>query len=612
MQKKISRDQGVEIIMGYVKTLTSLPGVYRMLGAEGDVLYVGKAKNLKKRVVNYTRPEKQTLRIQRMIALTRSMEFVTTHTEAEALLLEVNLIKSLKPRYNILFKDDKSFPYILLTQGDLPSRLIVHRGAKTLEGDYFGPFASGQAVRETLEILARVFKLRTCLDSVYKNRTRPCLQYYIKRCTGPCANRVSREAYDEQVAETKQFLMGKTQDLQKNLAKKMEMASDARHYEQAAIFRDQIQVLTKTQEEQAVYLQGIDDVDVVALARLHGKVAVQIFFFRNGANYGSRSFFPKHDALDSDEDILEAFLTWFYADREAPKQILLNKKVPDQTLFQQLFSERLKYHVYITVPQRGFRLQLVQQAEKNALEALAQKLSDVGSTTQLLEGVARVFGLAHPPQRIEVYDNSHNQGKDAYGAMIVATPEGFDKKSYRKFSIKKAEAHQHGGDDYAMMREVLERRFKNAASEQLPDLIILDGGKGQLSSVVEVMQALGVMHIPLVAIAKGPDRNAGRERFFLPNQPPFSLDHTDPVLYYLQRLRDESHRFVIGTHRQKKQKGMTVSQLDQVIGIGPKRKKDLLQHFGSVKAIAEAGVGDLKKVPGISQATAQIIYDFFH
>ncbi|MFN7662128.1 MAG: excinuclease ABC subunit UvrC [Alphaproteobacteria bacterium] len=612
MQKKPLRPQGVDIIAGYVKTLTSAPGVYRMIAEGGDVLYIGKAKNLKKRVVNYTRPEKQTVRIQRMISFTRSMEFITTHTEAEALLLEVNLIKSLKPRYNILFRDDKSFPYILLTKGELPSRLVVHRGAKNLEGDYFGPFASGQAVRETLEILARVFKLRTCVDSVYKNRTRPCLQYYIRRCTGPCTNRVSPEGYEEQVAQTRQFLMGKTHDLQKTLAQKMESASQERHYEQAAILRDQIQVLTKTQEEQGVYLQGIDDVDVVALARLHGKVAIQVFFFRNGANYGSRSFFPKHDVLDTDEEILEAFLTWFYGDREPPKQILLNKKIPNQEEFQQLFSEGVPYHVYISVPQRSFRLQLVHQAEKNALEALAAKLADVGTTTQLLEGVARVFGLAHPPQRIEVYDNSHNQGKQAYGAMIVATPEGFDKKSYRKFSIKRVDGHQHGGDDYAMMREVLERRFKNAAPEQFPDLVILDGGRGQLSSVMEVMQDLGVMHIPLVAIAKGPDRNAGRERFFLPNQPPFSLEHTDPVLYYLQRLRDESHRFVIGTHRQKKQKGMTVSQLDQIAGIGPKRKKDLLQHFGSVKAISEAGVADLKKVTGISQATAQIIYDFFH
>ena len=595
-----------------MKKLTSAPGVYRMFDEQNNVLYVGKAKNLKKRVTSYTQPEKQTIRIQRMIASTQRMEFVTTHTESEALLLEVNLIKSLKPRYNILFRDDKSFPYILLTKGNLPSCLKVHRGAKTAEGDYFGPFASRQSVGKTLDILARVFKLRTCTDSVYKNRKRPCLQYHIKRCTAPCVNFVSEENYASQVGQAHQFLLGKTQALQKTLAKKMEHSSKERLYESAKELRDQIQALTKIQEEQGIFVKGVENLDVIAVARSQDKVAVQIFLFRNGTNYGSRSYFPKHNSKDTDEDILEAFLSWFYATEEPPKEVLLNIKIKEEDSLQQILSDRSNHRVHLIVPQRGIRLKVVQQAQKNALESLALKLADLSSTKKLLEGVATVFGLPEAPKRIEVYDNSHSQGKEAYGAMIVATHDGFDKKSYRKFSIKNTEAHVKGGDDYAMMREVLERRFKKADSENFPDLVILDGGKGQLSAGVGVLQALGLMHIPIAAIAKGPDRNAGRETFHLPNQPMFSLEKDNPVLYYLQRLRDESHRFVIGTHRHKKQKKVQQSKLDEIKGIGAKRKKELLQHFGSVKAISEAGVSDLKKVEGISQAMAKIVYDFFH
>ncbi|HCI48571.1 MAG: excinuclease ABC subunit C [Alphaproteobacteria bacterium RIFCSPHIGHO2_01_FULL_41_14] len=612
MKNKSSLEKGVEIIQSYVKTLSSAPGVYRMLDDQCAVLYVGKAKNLKKRVVSYTRPEKQTIRIQRMISLTRTMEFVTTHTEGEALLLEANLIKSLTPRYNVLFRDDKSFPYILLTRGELPPALTLHRGAKTEAGDYFGPFASTQAARKTLEILSRVFKLRTCTSSVYKNRTRPCLQYYIKRCTAPCVAKVSAVDYEQQVENARQFLLGKTHTLQKRLAQQMEEASAARFYERAAHLRDQIQALTKTQEEQGVYLKGAENLDVIALVRLHGKAAVQIFFFRHGSNYGSRSYFPKYDPADTDEEILEAFVSWFYAGAAVPKQVLLNKALPEQETLEKMLSEQAGYAVTLEVPQQGKRFQLIQQAEKNAKEVLASKLVETASSKKIWQEVARLFALPTLPKRIEVYDNSHNQGREAYGVMIVATPEGFDKKAYRTFGIKNVTAHEHGGDDYAMMREVLNRRFQKAEPAQFPDLVLLDGGQGQLSAGLQVMQELGVMHIPIAAIAKGPDRNAGREKFFLPNQAPFSLEPTDPVLYYLQRLRDEAHRFAIGAHRQKKQKAVTGSQLDDIKGIGAQRKKDLLQHFGSVKAISGAGVADLKKVTGISQAIAQTIYDFFH
>lgn len=612
MKKKNSLTQGVEVIQRYTKTLTSSPGVYRMLDEKSDVLYVGKAKNLKKRVTSYTHPEKQTIRIQRMISLTRSMEFIVTHTEGEAFLLEGSLIKSLAPRYNILFRDDKSFPYIVLTGGSLPPALVMHRGAKTTEGEYFGPFASSYAARKTLETLSRVFKLRTCTANVYKNRSRPCLQYYIKRCTAPCVNKVSVDDYAQQVAHVRQFLSGKTHTLQKKMAREMEEASEARFYERAAHLRDQIQALTKTQEEQGVYLKTDDTLDVIALVRLEGKVAIQVFFFRHGANYGNRSYFPKFDPQDTNEEILEAFVSWFYVGRGAPKRVLLNILPTEQETLEKMISDQSGHTVKFEQPKRGKGAQLVAQAEKNAKEGLAAKVVETASTKKILESLVRLFGLPQTPKRIEVYDNSHNQGRQAYGALIVATPEGFEKKSYRRFEIKQTQHHQKGGDDYAMMREVLQRRFHKADPDCFPDLVLLDGGRGQLSVGLEVMQELGVMHIPIAAIAKGHERNAGRERFFLPNQESFSLEMTDPVLYYLQRLRDEAHRFVIGTHRQKKQKSVQTSRLDDIKGIGSKRKKELLQHFGSLQAIAEAGVADLKKVEGISQSLAQLIYDFFH
>lgn len=607
----LSLEKGIQVISGYVKKLTSSPGVYRMLNGDGDVLYVGKAKNLKKRVSSYTRPQKQTIRIQRMVAMTEKMEFVTTHTEAESLLLEANLIKSLKPRYNILFKDDKSFPYILLTKGDLPARLVFHRGTKSGPGTYFGPYASRHAVWKTLDTLSRIFKLRTCTDNVLKNRSRPCLQYHIKRCSGPCVGRVTEAEYDEQIAQAHQFLSGKTQVLQKKLAQKMQAASQARQYELAAELRDQIEALTKTQEAQGVHIQSVNNADVVAASRSQGKVAVQLFFFRNGANHGSRTFFPKHSPEDTDEDVLEAFLSWFYVDQEPPPYIFVNRKLGDQEMLSEMLAQNVRHGVTIRMPQKGILAQLVKDAEKNAAEALALKLSDRLSTEKLLQGVAVAFGLAYPPKRIEVYDNSHNLGQDAYGAMIVATPDGFDKKSYRKFGIKETAHHQDGGNDYAMMQEVLTRRFKKVENNR-PDLVILDGGPGQLSAGLEAMAAVGVTDIPVVAIAKGPERNAGREKFHMTGRTSFMLRPDDPVLYYLQRLRDESHRFVIGAHRQKKQKTVQGSALDEIPGIGAKRRRDLLQHFGSLNAIAGAGVEDLKKVDGISAKTAKTIYDYFH
>lgn len=612
MKKQSSLEKGIDIIRSYVKNLTAFPGVYRMLDREGTVLYVGKAKNLKNRVTSYTHPEKQSIRIQRMISLTHSMEFIITHTEGEALLLEANLIKSLTPRYNVLFRDDKTFPWILLTQEGLPAALTLYRGAQTQKGEYFGPFASTQAARKTLEILSRIFKLRTCTDSVYKNRTRPCLQYYIKRCTAPCVEKVSFQDYERQVQNAKIFLEGKTTVLQKKLAHQMEEASASRFYERAAQLRDQIQALTKTQEEQGVYLKTQDTFDVVALNRIQEKVAIQVFFFRNGGNYGNRSYFPKFDEEDSNTEIMEAFLSWFYADRYAPGRVLVNILPEEKDTLEKMISQQSGHGVKLECPKRGKGKQLIAQAEKNARESIMTKMTETASTKKILEGLTRLFGLSAFPKRIEVYDNSHNQGRQAYGAMIVATPEGFEKKSYRRFEIKQTDFHTQGGDDYAMMREVIYRRFQKADPQNFPDLLLLDGGKGQLSVVVQVMQDLGVMHIPVAAIAKGPDRNAGRERFFLPNQEPFSLDPKDPILYYLQRLRDEAHRFVIGTHRQKKQKGVRTSQLDEIRGIGAARKKALLQHFGSVKAVSEAGVPDLKKVEGISESIARLIYNFFH
>lgn len=607
----ISLEKGIHAIQSYARNLQGKPGVYRMLGKKGEVLYVGKAKNLKKRVLSYTRPDKLSIRIQRMISLTEKMEFIITHTESEALLLEVNLIKNLKPRFNILFSDDKSFPYLLLTKGPLPAQILTYRGAKKVPGDYFGPFASKHHVEKTLEIIAKVFQLRTCSDTMFKGRIRPCLQYHIKRCTAPCVGKISWEAYAKIVEKARQFLLGHGQELQEGLSKEMHKASENLDFEKAAALRDQIQALTKIQEEQGAFVRHIKDADIIALIHESGKTAVQVFFFRYGSNYGSRVYFPTHEQDASIESILSAFLSWFYTKSTPPKEILVNYSVEDQKTLQDTLSIYAGHKVMIIHPQKGPRKQLLQQVETNAREALALKISGDAKTHTLHKSLQAALNLAHTPHRIEVYDNSHLYGTNAYGVMIVSNLEGFDKKAYRKFSIKNKSQQPKGGDDYAMMREVLWRRFHKADVQGLPDLIILDGGKGQLSIGITTLNELN-LDIPILAIAKGEERNAGREKLYMEERPPIILEHTDPVLYYLQRLRDEAHRFAIGTHRYKRQKSGLSSALDDIKGIGPKRRKALLHYFGSVRAIADAGIQDLQKVTGINQKFAEIIYDYFH
>ena len=604
----ISLKGGIDIIKDYVKHLSSAPGVYRMLSSKGEVLYVGKAKNLKKRVASYTQPQRLPLRLQRMVSLTVTMEFVITHTEGEALLLESNLIKSLGPRFNVLLKDDKSFPYILITDHPKAPEIVMHRGAKARLGDYFGPFASRQSAYQTLEILIRVFKLRTCTDNSFNARKRPCLQYYIKKCSAPCVDLVTHADYLQSVKAAREFLQGKTHLLQEQLAQRMEEASQQMHYEKAAIYRDQIKSLTQIQQQQDIHVQDMEDVHVIVGIKDHGKVSIQVFFFRHGSNYGNCSYFPSHDKHQSLEEVLEAFVGLFYADKKPPRELLANVKLPEQTWLQEALTEKAGHKVKLTVPMRGPRAQVVQGAVHNAREALARKLAEQQSQGAILEQLKDLFGLPETPQRIEVYDNSHLQGTNAYGVMIVANAEGFDKKAYRKFKIQEAAPD----DDYAMMREVLQRRFRNAEEGPLPDLILLDGGKGQLSSGQEVLDELG-LDLKLVAVAKGPDRNAGREKFFLPGQPDhIEIDHTSPLIYYLQRLRDEAHRFAIGTHRAKRIKDLSRSQLDDIPGIGAVRKKALLHHFGSFRHVSEAGLADLEKAPGISKKMAKMIYGYFH
>ncbi|MCE9508380.1 MAG: excinuclease ABC subunit UvrC [Alphaproteobacteria bacterium] len=591
---------GAQIIESFVKTLPGLPGIYRMLNAAGDVLYVGKAKNLKKRVDSYTQPQKQPLRIQRMIAQTAHMEFATTHTETEALLLEANLIKKLKPRYNILLRDDKSFPYILIT-GDHDFPLVTkHRGAKTRKGEYFGPFASGSAVNETLAVLHKAFMLRNCPDSIFAERTRPCLQYQIKRCTAPCVAKVSREEYAKQVDMARQFLSGKSRKIQERLVREMQDASERRDFESAAGFRDRIRALTHIQSHQTVRFDG----DIHALYQKDGLSCVQVFFFRGGQNFGNRAYFPRHETDETPEDILAAFIMQFYANKPVPEEILVNVNVSEKPVMAKALDTTL------TRPVRGGKKELLDMAVKNAREALERKRATDASQSEILEKLAGHFGLDAPPERIEVYDNSHISGTHALGAMIVAGPEGFQKSSYRKFNM------DNSGDDVGMMREMITRRFqpllKDDTNAPWPDLLLIDGGQGQLNAVLQVMADLGVSDVPVVAIAKGPDRNAGRERFFIPGKPPFSLEPNDPVLYFLQRIRDEAHRFAITSHRAKRSKAIAANPLDEVPKIGAKRKKALLLHFGSAKAVAESGLADLQKVEGISKAMAKKIYDFFH
>jgi len=607
---------GAAVIEACVKTLPGSPGVYRMLNAAGEPLYVGKAKHLKKRVTAYTQPQKQSVRIQRMIAATASMEFTTTHTEAEALLLEANLIKKLKPRYNILLRDDKSFPYILITGDHDYPQVTKHRGARDRKGEFFGPFASGFAVNETLAVLHKAFLLRNCSDHIFALRTRPCLQYQIKRCTAPCVAKVTQRQYAEQVDMARQFLEGRSRAIQEDFAAKMQDASERLDFEEAAAYRDRIRALTQIQAEQTVNIEGIDSADVFAIHRDAGASCVQVFFFRAGQNFGNRAYFPRHEKDEDSTAILAAFIAQFYTNKPIPREIIVNGDVEAQSVMEQALREKAGYKVTILKPQRGDRKTLVDMAAKNAREALARRMADAQAQEAMFEKLAEVFGMDSPPERIEVYDNSHISGSHTLGAMIVATPEGLQKNAYRKFNAK---GEIKGGDDYAMMREMLSRRFQSllkAEAEGMPavwpDLLLIDGGQGQLSAALEALTELGIGDICVVAIAKGPDRNAGRERFFMPGRDAFSLPPDDPVLYFLQRLRDESHRFAITSHRARRSKAIGATPLDSVAGIGARRKKALLLHFGSAKAVAEAGVADLQKVAGISKAVAERIYAFFH
>ena len=613
-------EAGSAVIRGHLKTLPNAPGVYRMLDSNGDALYVGKAKSLRKRVANYLQIAKLPNRLKRMVAETATMEFVTTHTEVEALLLESNLIKRLMPRYNILMRDDKSFAYIRIGRDHPFPELTKHRGRTDKAADYYGPFASAGAVNRTITALQRGFMLRNCSDAMLASRTRPCLQYQIKRCTAPCVARVSEADYAAQVAQTRAFLSGRSTAIQADLAARMQKASDAMDYEAAALLRDRIQALTSMQARQDINVVGIDEADIIAAHQEGGHTCIEIFFFRQGRNYGNRAYFPSHDRQQEIPEVLAAFIAQFYENKPAPPLVMISHEVAETELLQAALTARSDRKVELCVPQRGDKKRLIDHALLNAREALGRRMSESASQARLLDGVAAAFGLEQAPQRIEVYDNSHIGGTNAIGGMIVAGPEGFLKTSYRKFNMRGIEAGTYeGGDDYAMMKEMLTRRFARALREDperaeggWPDLVLIDGGQGQLGIAHAVMAELGITELPLVAIAKGPDRNAGRERFFMPGCAPFSLDAKDPVLYYLQRLRDEAHRFAIGTHRAKRAKALVRSPLDEITGIGPSRKKALLHHFGSARAVEQAGLGDLEAAPGISKMVAQKVYDHFH
>jgi excinuclease ABC subunit C len=612
-----SLEAGTAAIRAYARRLQDKPGVYRMLGAKEDVLYVGKAKSLKKRVTSYTQGNRLPVRLQRMVALTRRMEFIETHTEVEALLLESNLIKKLRPRFNILLRDDKSFPYILIT-GDHDYPLVTkHRGSKKRKGRYYGPFAGAGDVNRTIAILQRAFMLRNCSDNVFAGRSRPCLQYHIRRCTAPCVGKVSKEAYAKQVAQAEDFLEGRSDKIQAQYISAMQEASASQDYEAAAEYRDRIRALASVQAHQDINVEGLGNTDVLALAQKEGQSCVQVFFFRAGRNYGNRSYFPRHDSEEPPENILAAFMAQFYENKPVPKNILVSHAPTEHALLEKAFTSKAGHKVTIAQPTRGARKKLTLFARRNAEAALVQRLGERKSEAALLEGVAKVFDMDEAPKRIEVFDNSHISGAHMVGAMIVAGPEGFEKNSYRKFNIKQAAA----ADDYGMMREVLTRRFKKALEDDpdknapgsWPDLLLIDGGLGQLNAVQITLEELGIAGtLTVVSIAKGEDRHAGREQFFITGKKPFRLRENDPVLHYLQRLRDEAHRFAIGAHRAKRAKQITGSPLDEIPGIGARRKKALLHYFGSAKAVAQAGIEDLARVEGVSKAMAQAIYDYFH
>jgi excinuclease ABC subunit C len=607
---------GHEVIQDYLKTLDGSPGVYRMLNAASEVLYVGKARNLKARVSNYARPSGHSGRIARMIFETASMMFLTTRTELEALLLEQNLIKQLKPRYNVLLRDDKSFPNILISSEHPYPQIKKHRGKKSEKGAYFGPFASAGAVNRTLNQLQKVFLLRNCSDSMFESRTRPCLQYQIKRCSAPCVGKISAEGYATLVDDAKRFLEGKTTSVQSDLAKAMTEASAQMEFERAAALRDRIKALTQVQQTQGINPQGVTEADVVALHLEHGQACVQVFFIRANQSWGNRDFYPKTGAGAEEPEIMEAFLTQFYDDKDPPRLILLSHPVDNPDLVTEALTARAGRRVELAVPQRGEKAELVENATRNARESLARRMAESTTQNKLLSGLAEAFDLDAPPQRIEVYDNSHIQGAHAVGGMIVAGAEGFLKSQYRKFNIK-SEAGANS-DDFGMMKEVLTRRFERLLKEDperktdmWPDLLLIDGGAGQVSAVAEIMSELGVEDIPMVGVAKGIDRDAGKEEFHRPGDRPFALQRNDPVLYFIQRLRDEAHRWAIGAHRAKRAKAVSLTPLDDIPGIGATRKRALLQHFGSAKAVARAGVADLQAVDGISEAMAKTIADYF-
>jgi excinuclease ABC subunit C len=632
---------GRAVILNHAKLAPPSPGVYRMIDAKGDVLYVGKAKNIRKRIIAYARPTGYDPRIERMIAATAALEFVSTATETEALLLEANLIKRLRPRFNVLLRDDKSFPYILITADHWAPQILKHRGARTRDGNYFGPFASVWAVNRTITALQRAFLLRSCSDAFFESRTRPCLLYQIKRCSGPCTREIDFAEYGKLVREANAFLSGKSQAVKDELAAEMEKASAALEFERAAIYRDRLAALSAVQSHQGINPRGVEEADVFAVHQAGGFSCVEVFFFRTGQNWGNRAYFPKADRSLSAGEVLSAFLAQFYDDKPSPRCILVSHEIEERALLAEALSTKSGHKVEVSVPQRGERKELVDHALANAREALARKLAESSSQRKLLELVAEVLALPRPPRRIEVYDNSHIQGSNAVGAMVVAGPEGFQKNQYRKFNIRAADLVP--GDDFGMMREVLNRRFKRLMNEAprpmpgasdpgaqagepidiaggpddeaespWPDLVILDGGRGQLSAAQETLTALGIIDVPLVAVAKGVDRDAGMETFFLPGRDPFKLKPRDPVLYFIERLRDEAHRFAVGSHRIRRRRDIREAGLQEIPGIGPTRKRALLHHFGTLKAIERAAPADLAKVPGISAETARKIYDFFH
>ena len=616
-QALLGPERGASVIAREAKTAPAGPGVYRMIDADGEVLYVGKARSLKKRVQSYARAQAQNNRIARMIADTAGMEFVTTPTETEALLLEANLIKRLKPRFNVVLRDDKSFPFILIARDHPYPQILKHRGARGRKGDYFGPFASAGAVGRTINTLQRAFLLRSCSDSYFESRLRPCLLYQIKRCSAPCTGEISEGDYAALVDEALRFLTGESDEVKRRLHALMDEASLKQDYERAASFRDRLTALSHVQSHQGVNPVSVKDADVFAAHQEAGHTAIQVFFFRTGHNWGNRAYFPRADKSVGVEEVLESFVAQFYDDKPPPKLIMLSHEISGRRLLAEALSLRAGHKISVLAPQRGEKRELVAQALVNAREALARRLAESSSQAAIFVRLAELFDLDEPPERIEVFDNSHISGTNPVGAMIVAGLEGFIRSQYRKFNIRSEDLAP--GDDYAMMREMLTRRFSKLARDKAavegwaaPDLVLIDGGPGQLSAAVGVLDELGLSDIKVAAVAKGPDRNAGRERIYLKDREPLLLEPRDPVLYCIQKLRDEAHRFAIGAHRLRRKKALQTSPLDEVPGIGPSRKRALLKHFGSAKAVSRAGIADLSSVAGISAQMAKTIYDHFH